>query len=88
MGYGAALAAGCCQGPGRELLAAAGEAARRQGCLLLEFYGACTKLLNFEFLATTAPARCQELGVRQCSWILFRQFRCTVETKSLMGVTS
>ena len=50
----------------RELLC--WEAARRQqgcGCatVVVEFYGACTKLLNFEFLATTAP-RCKELGVR------------------------
>lgn len=82
MGYGAS--AGCW-----ELGAAAGEAARRQGCLLLEFYGACTKLLNFEFLATTAPGvKNLVYAKRQCSWILFRELRCTVETISLMGVTS
>lgn len=49
MGCGAG--AGCWLLPG----SAAREAGLRGAGLVLEFYGACTKLLNFEFLATTAP---------------------------------
>jgi hypothetical protein len=75
------------QGRRQGSAASVGEADRRKGCLLVEFYGACTKLLNFEFLATTAPG-VKNLVYAYALWILFREFRCTVETKSLMGATS